>query len=110
MFKFLILIIYFYIMKPRLVEHLFQSPKQISNPPPALQIKEKIIIKEVPQIIYQHVDYTPIVINVLCIISIIIGGYYLYNRQISKKSNQQKHIQKINNLSRRLNLKKNIVF
>lgn len=109
MFKFFILIIYFYIMKPRLVEHLFQSPKQISNPP-AIQMKEKIIVKQVPKIIYQHIDYTPIVINFLCIAAIILGGYYLYHRQTSKKSNQQKHIQKINNLSRRLNLKKNIVF
>tara|TARA_B100000900_G_C20372919_1_gene631173 strand:- start:189 stop:476 length:288 start_codon:yes stop_codon:yes gene_type:complete len=95
-------------MKPRLVEHLFQSPKQISNPVP--KIKEKIIVKQVPQIIYQHIDYTPIIINFLCIIAIILGGYYLYHRQTTKKSNQQKHIQKIHNLSRRLNLKKNIVF
>ena len=85
-------------MKPRLVDHMF-----ISKP----VITKSIVVPQVPLPVkyVQPTNHTPLFINIFSILIMIIGGYCLYHRKISKEINKQEHIQRIENLYKGINLK-----
>ena len=82
-------------MKPRLVDHMFQTPTIV---PQTVQVKQ-------PVIIVKPTNYTPLFINIFSIIIMVFGGYCLYYRKITREKNKKEHIQTIQNLYKGINLK-----
>lgn len=84
-------------MKPRLVKHLFhkETPKPVIQP--VVQPKQ-IIIHSPP------VNYTPLIINILSILFMVIGGFALYYRKENQKKNKENYVKKIQNLHKEINL------
>jgi len=86
-------------MNPRLVEHMFKS-----DPIPDIVPQVSPLVKK-PELIVLSTNHTPLFINIASILIMIIGGYCLYHRKISKERNNQEHIQRIENLYKGINLK-----
>ena len=88
-------------MKPRLVKHLFhtETPKPVIKPMVQSTIQPKPIIIHSPP-----VDYTPLIINLVSILLMIIGGFALYYRKENQKKNKENYVEKIQNLHKEINL------
>ena len=99
MVKVLFFIVFVCIMNPRLVEHMFKPvPIPVIVPQVSLPTNK-------PVQIVLSTDHTPLFINIVSILIMMIGGYCLYHRKISKERNNQEHIQRIENLYKGINLK-----
>ena len=90
-------------MRPKLVEHMFQTsklpppPPKLQPPPPPPKISQQTIV-------YETVDYKPFIIHIFGILFMIFIGCFLYYRKITKEDNQQEHIQKIKQLQETLKM------
>jgi hypothetical protein len=81
-------------MKPYLVDY-----KKIIKPNPIPKIEPKII-KEVPI----NINYLHIFFNLIGILSVVIGFYFLYSRNKEKEKNKEKYEINIESLNKKLNL------
>lgn len=88
-------------MRPKLVEHMFQTSK-LPPPPPKLQPPLPKISHQT--IVYETVDYKPFIIHIFGILFMILIGCFLYYRKIKKEDNQLEHIQKIKQLQETLKI------
>jgi len=91
-------------MKPRLVDHMFNYEPPITKPIVSPHTTTQPVVK-CSVIVAQPTNHTPLFINIFSILIMIIGGYCLYHRKISKEKNKQEHIQRIDNLYKGINLK-----
>ena len=88
-------------MRPKLVEHMFQTPK-LPPPPPKLKPLPQKIIQ--PTMVFEPVDYKPFLIHLCGILFMIFIGCFLYYRKITKEENKKKYISNINNLQETLKI------
>ena len=79
-------------MKPKLIDVKLLKKYSISQN----LNKKKIIIKK-------DINYSFIGFNMICFIILMIGFYFLYIRYKNKSLNQKVYIDKITNLSKKIN-------